>query len=188
MPFVGAVFYFSKTRRNIPYEIIYAKLFSVFILTVVLPILFFFFLKSLKAVSSFNTLGLKERKLPLLINSFIIILILYRVFPKNEISGLYFYFLGILCSLIICFVLVYFKIKSSIHMIGISGFFVFCILVGLYYQKNINGTIAILLVCMGGVATSRLYLKAHVVSELIYGLIIGILPQISLYYFWSFGN
>ena len=185
MPFLGVVFYFSKTRRSIPQELINAKLFSVFILTVALPILIFFFLKSLKIVSSFDTLSIKERTYPLIINCLIIVLVLYRVFPKNEISGLYYFFLGMLCSTLICFVLIYLKIKASIHMVAMSGFFMFCIAVGLFYQKNINGTIALLLVCFGGLATSRLYLKVHTNIELIYGIIIGILPQIGLFYFWG---
>jgi len=184
IPFLGVVFYFSKTRRSIPQELLYAKLFSVFILTVILPILIFFFLRTLKVITSFNTLELKERAYPLLINCFILILILYRVFPRQDITGLYFFFLGLLCATLVCFLLIFMRIKASLHLMGMTSFFIFCILVGIYYQKNINGTVALLLFCLGGLATSRLHLKAHTIKELICGAMIGGIPQLGLFYFW----
>ena len=47
MPLLGVVFYFSKTPRFIPEPIIKAKLFSITILTVILPILLFYLLKTI---------------------------------------------------------------------------------------------------------------------------------------------
>ena len=180
MPILGVLFYFSKTPRFIPEPVIKAKLFSVSILTIVLPILFYFLLKITNKVQSVNLSNTKERLIPLLLNTIITALILFRIFKPNDIIELYYYFVGILISSIICFVLASFKIKASIHMIGASGFFMFAVVLGIFYKININGTIALMLLILGAIATSRLHLKAHTNFEIIVGMLVGMLPQLLL--------
>jgi hypothetical protein len=103
--------------------------------------------------------------------------------PSNEIVELYFFFLGILCSTFVCLILAIFKIKASIHMIAASGFFMFAIALGINYKININGTIALMMVILGAVATSRLHLNAHTNKELIIGIFTGLIPQLALVYY-----
>ena len=69
-------------------------------------------------------------------------------------------------------------------MIAASGFFMFATAIGIHYQININGTIALMMVVLGAIATSRLHLKAHTNQELIIGFFIGIFPQILLLNYW----
>lgn len=184
MPMLGVVFYFSKTPRYIPEPIIKAKVFSIAILTIVLPILLFYLLKTLRKVESFHLEQVSERKLPLLINCLIVILILARVLPINEISELYFFFIGILISTITCLALVYAQFKASIHMIASAGFFMFAVALAIHFKININGTIALMCIILGAIATSRLHMKAHTVSELWAGFFIGLLPQLTLVNYW----
>ncbi|MBR9757337.1 MAG: hypothetical protein GYB39_04590, partial [Algicola sp.] len=96
MPLLGVLFYFSKTRRFIPNEIIYAKLVSISILTVFLPILFYFLLKTLRRVETIYLKTSKERITPLLLNGVVVLLIINRVLPFSEIVELYYFFVGIL--------------------------------------------------------------------------------------------
>lgn len=184
MPLLGVLFYFSKTPRFIPVPIMKAKIFSVVILTIILPILLFFLLKTINKVNSIYLKSTKERLIPLFINCIIILLILIRVLTPNEIIELYYFFLGILCSTLTCFILAIFKVKASIHMIAASGFFMFAVALGMHYSININGTIALMMIVIGAVATSRLHLKAHTNQELILGLFIGITPQVILLNYW----
>lgn len=184
MPMLGIVFYFSKTPRFIPEPIIKAKVFSIGILTIVLPILLFYLLKTLKKVSSFHLEEVSERKLPLIINCFIVILVLARVLPINEIPELYFFFIGILISTVTCFALVLAQFKASIHMIASAGFFMFAVALAIHFKININGTIALMCLILGAIATSRLHLKAHTVSELWVGFFVGLLPQLILLNYW----
>lgn len=184
MPLLGVLFYFSKTPRFIPEPIKNAKVFSIIILTIVLPILLFFLLKTINKVDSIYLKSTKERLIPLFINCVITVLILLRVLTSNEIIELYFFFLGILCSTLTCFILAIFKIKASIHMIAASGFFMFAVALGIHYQKNINGTIALMMIILGAIATSRLHLKAHTNQELILGLFTGVFPQLILLNYW----
>jgi hypothetical protein len=184
MPLLGVVFYFSKTPRFIPEPIVKAKLFSITILTVILPILLYYLLKTLRKVDSLYLETTHERILPLIINCAIILLILNRVLTQNEIPELYFFFIGILSSTIACLILAILKFKASIHMIASAGFFMFAVAVGIHFKININGTIALMSVILGAIATSRLHLKAHTPVELIIGFFVGLFPQLIMLNYW----
>ena len=184
MPLLGVVFYFSKTPRFIPEPIMKAKVFSIAILTIILPILLFYLLKTLHKVDSFHLENVSERKIPLIINSIIVALILARVLPLNEIPELYFFFIGILISTITCLALVFVKFKASIHMIASAGFFMFAVALAVHFKININGTIALMCIIIGAIATSRLHLKAHTAIELLVGFFVGLLPQLILLNYW----
>ncbi|MFD1016724.1 hypothetical protein [Winogradskyella rapida] len=184
MPLLGVLFYFSKTPRYIPTAVMKAKIFSIVILTIILPILLFFLLKTINKVQSIYLKSTQERLIPLFINCIILALILIRVLTPNEIIELYYFFLGILFSTLICFILAVFKFKASIHMIAASGFFMFAVGLSLHYHININGTIALMMIIMGAIATSRLHLKAHTNKELLIGVLTGLGPQFLLLNYW----
>lgn len=184
MPLLGVIFYFSKTPRFIPDPIVKGKILSIVILSVILPLLLFYLLKTLNKVNSIYLKTTKERILPLLLNCGIVLVILLRVFPYFEILELYYFFVGILCSTLACLILAILKVKASIHMIAASGFFMFAIAIGIHFQININGTIALTTIILGAIATSRLHLQAHNGSELIIGMFLGIMPQVILLNYW----
>lgn len=184
MPFLGVGFYFLKSPRFIPETTIIAKLFSIGILTIVLPILLFYLLKTINKINSIYLETTKERIWPLTLNCIIVILILNRVLTLNEIPELYFFFIGILCSSLACLILAFLKFKVSIHMIAVAGLFMFVVAIGIHFKININGTIAAMCIVMGAIATSRLHLKAHSSIELIIGFFIGLIPQLIMLNYW----
>lgn len=184
MPLLGLIFYFSKTPRFIPEPVIKAKVFSISILTIILPVLLYFLLKTIKQVESLDLKTTKERIIPLILNVLITVLILNRVLPYNEIPELYYFYLGILFSTISCLILAILRFKASIHMMGSAGFFMFAVALSIHFKININGTIAVMCVIIGAIATSRLHLKAHTNAELIIGFFIGFLPQLLLLNYW----
>ena len=178
MPLLGVLFYYSKTPRFIPMPVVKAKIFSIVILTILIPILLFFLLKTIRKVETIYLKSTQERIIPLFINSIITLLIILRVMRPTEAMLLYYFFYGILISNILCLILAIFKLKASIHMIAASGFFMFALTVGIYFKININGTISLMLIILGGIASARLYLKAHTAKELILGVAVGLLPQL----------
>lgn len=184
MPLLGVIFYFSKSPRYIPIEIIRAKLVSLFILTIILPILLFLLLKTLGKVKSINLETTNERILPLALNCIIILLVLQRILTQTQIIELYYFFIGILISTMACLIMVIAKFKASIHMIAVSGVFMFFVALSVHFSININGTLALMVIITGAIATSRLHLKAHTYKELIMGLFIGIIPQLVLVRYW----
>ncbi|GAA4939122.1 hypothetical protein GCM10023314_09740 [Algibacter agarivorans] len=184
MPLLGVIFYFSKSPRYIPIEVIQAKLISLFILTFMLPVLLYFLLKTLGKVKTINLQTTKERIYPLILNCIVILLVLQRIITPSQGLELYFFFVGILLSNMACFLLVIMKFKASIHMIAVSGVFMFFIALSIHFSININGTLALMAIIIGAVATSRLHLKAHTYKELIMGVFVGAIPQLTLVNYW----
>jgi hypothetical protein len=184
MPLIGVTFYFSKSPRYIPWQLINAKIISVAILSIILPILLYFLLKTLGKVNSIHLQTTKERIFPLIVNCFIILLILRKIFPANEIIELYYFFVGILTSTLACLILAILKFKASIHMMAIAGVFMFFLALSIHFSININGTLAIITILIGAIATSRLHLNAHTYTELIVGFFIGLFPQLILLNYW----
>ncbi|PWI28957.1 hypothetical protein DI383_14065 [Flavobacteriaceae bacterium LYZ1037] len=184
MPLLGVLFYFSKSPRFIPIEIIQAKIISLLILTIALPILLYFLLKNIGRVNSIYLNTTKERLIPLFLNGCITLLIINRVLPPTEIIELYYFFVGILISTLACFILAILKFKASIHMIGIAGVTMFYIALSIHFSINVNGTLALMFILIGAIATSRLHVKAHSNIELLIGFFIGLVPQLILVNYW----
>jgi hypothetical protein len=184
MPFIGAVFYFYKSPRYIPLPFIKAKLLALALFTIVLPILLYYLLKTIKKVDSIHLDSTKERIIPLLLNVIIVLLITQRIILIQEMEELYFFFIGILFSTIACFILAILKFKASIHMIGAGSVLMFFIALSIHFSINMISTIALFSVIVGAIATSRLHLNAHSNIELIIGFILGLIPQLMLLNYW----
>lgn len=184
MPFIGAVFYFSKAPRYIPMPFIKAKLFALALFTIILPILLYYLLKTTRRVSSIHLDSTRERIVPLFLNSIIVLLVVQRIITFNEMVELYFFFIGILLSTLACLILVILKFKASIHMIAAGGVLMFFIALSIHFSINIIGTIALFSIIIGAIATSRLHMNAHSNIELIIGFFIGLIPQLILLNYW----
>lgn len=184
MPIAGVIFYFSKSPRFIQYDVIKGKLIAIFILTVLLPILLFFLLKTLNKVNSIKLESARERIYPLILNGVITLMVLKRILSPSQDIELYFFFLGILISTMACLILAIFKFKASLHMMGISGLCMFFIALSVHFSININGTLAFMFLLLGTLATSRIHVKAHTYIELLIGIFIGVLPQLILVNHW----
>ncbi|MFI2742087.1 hypothetical protein ACG2LH_05060 [Zhouia sp. PK063] len=183
-PFLGVLFYFYVTPEYIPEGAQTHVLISVGIITIIIPLIFFILLKYMKWISSIHLPTTKERKIPLFINILLIYIIITKVFITTFSNELHYYFLGILFALWLCFILVYIKIKASMHSMGMIGLTCFICLLSIHYERNFIPIIITCFICIGAMITSRLYLKAHNVKEIIVGLIIGALPQLILAYYW----
>lgn len=186
MPSLGVVFYFSNSPRFIPRQFIVTKLIPVYILTILLPLLFYFILKNIGKVKSIYLKTVPERILPLIFNCLITLIVLKYIFTitKAETIELYFFFVGILISTMSCLVLAIFAFKASIHMVAISGLFMFFIALSIHFSININTTLAFMAIVTGATASSRLHLKAHNYTEIITGIFLGVIPQLILIIYW----
>ena len=184
IPLAGVGFYFLVSPRFTPQEIIYAKLISLSILTIVLPILLYFLLKTIGKVETVYLKTTNERIFPLFLNCIITLILLKRILTQDQFIELYFFFLGILISNMACLILAFFKFKATIHMIAISGLFMFFIILSIHFSTNINEILALMSIVTGAVATSRLHLKAHNYKELLMGFFIGVMPQLILVNYW----
>jgi len=184
MPLAGVLMYFVISPRYFSPEFLYSKIFATSIMTVVIPILSFYMLKNLGQVTEIHLKNIKERRYPLLMQSIFTFILLQIVFDGYEIPTLYFYFVGILGSSVAALVLAILKFKVSLHMIGIAGLVTFVLGLSLHYSENLLLLLAILIIAIGGTASSRLEAKAHTYPELVIGFIVGFIPQLLVFTYW----
>lgn len=180
----GTLFFFGIAKNFYTNYQILITLLQVTILTVLLPIFMFFLMRSLGLIHSFTEASLKERRLPITIQAIFLFVLINESFSKEMFTELYFFFLGGLISNVLVLSTVLLKFKASLHMIGISALTAFIYGLSLYYQLPFTYLIGICIICMGFVASSRLYKKAHTPIELIAGIFIGMVPQLLLFKYW----
>ena len=184
MPLLGAVLYFIFTPRYVDPELLRAKIFAIIIITVLIPLVFYFLLKNLRIISSIHLADVRERKVPLMIQCLLLLLIVKLVFDPYDNPELYYFFVGILFSAMSALMLVFFKYKVSLHQMGIAGVTMFLIALSVHFQVNLLVWIVLHFMAMGWVASSRMHTGSHTVQELILGFFVGVIPQIVLLNFW----
>ena len=180
----GALFYFLITQNFFYPSQIYVTLLQVTILTLFLPLSIYFLFRSLGFITSFTEATLKERRMPIAIQAIMLMVLLKFSVSREVTVELYYFFLGGLFSGILALASVLLKFKASLHMIGITALTAFTYGLSVYYKLPFVNLFAFSIVCIGLVASSRLYMKAHTYPELVVGLLIGLLPQVILYRFW----
>lgn len=184
MPFAGSMFYFFFIPRYFPEEIIKAKLLAIAIITIFIPVVFYFLLKNLGKVNNIFLENTEERKWPLFFFILLNFMVLHQILDIYNYPGLYYYFVGILISTFISYIFTWFRLKPSLHMIGISGLLMFVTGFCLYFHLYFIYTISFLIIATGLTASSRLFYRAHTNWEIILGFLIGLIPQLFLFSFW----
>lgn len=185
IPLVGSFFYFYITPRFFPEPIVKAKLLAVCIITIFIPIVFFYLLKTLGLVKSIFLKTAKERLFPLILFVALInFLVLQIIFDVVNFQELHYFYVGILFSSLTCLLMAIANLKVSLHMVSIAGLSMFIIALSVHFKINMIFLIAFLVAANGLVATSRYKANAHTGAELILGFIIGLLPQLYTLRYW----
>jgi hypothetical protein len=184
VPVFGTLFYFLYGNSYFNSDQKQLILLQISIITVFIPFSFLYLLRSFGKVDSVMVYQLAQRKIPLVLQAILLLLLIKRSITIELIPELYFYFLGGLISTLVLLVLLFLKIKASIHMVGISTLTAFVIGLSLHSQINAIYVVSLLVVMNGFVASSRLELQAHTNKELLFGFFSGLLPQLFLLYFW----
>jgi hypothetical protein len=174
----------SPNIHYIPINQIYLTLIQVSILTLLLPLSIYFLFVSLGLISSFTEASLKERRLPISLQIILLFVLIKWSVSLNSLPELYYFFLGGFFSSILVLLCVLMKFKASLHMLGITAFFSFIYALCLLYELPLINSVAFSIICVGAVASSRLYMKSHAPIELIAGILIGLIPQMCLWPFW----
>lgn len=184
MPLLGTVLYFSVTPRYIEPELVRTKLLAIAIITIFIPIVVFFLLKNIRAVDTIYLKDVKERKFPLMVQCILLLLIIKMVFDPYDDREMYYYFVGILFSAFSALVMVFFKLKVSLHQMGVAGILMFLVGLSAHFKINLLVTISFFLFVNGWIASSRLNSDAHTYPELGIGFLLGALPQLILFNLW----
>lgn len=184
IPLYGTVIYFFFFRDFFVTQEIYLYSIQVLILTLLIPVLFFYLLLTIGKIDSFMVGNLSQRKIPLIVNSLLLFVLIQKGILPDRLPGLFHFFAAGLVSNLLALLFVFLKKKISLHMAGISAITCFVIGLSLYMNVQMIYTIAFMFVMNGFVASSRLYMKAHTLQELFLGILCGALPQIVFWAFW----
>ena len=175
--FLISTFYYTIQQK-------YLVLLQIGVVTILIPIAFFSFLRTFDKLDNAMAPDLSQRKIPLIFQGMILYLLLSNTIKESILPELHYFLLGGLISTILLFLLVFLKIKASIHLVGISSLTVFVGALSLHFEVNVIYSFAVLVLLNGLVATSRLELKAHTYKEILFGFFTGFLPQLILTYYW----
>jgi hypothetical protein len=184
IPILGTIFFIVFSDNYLAKEKFHLLLLQVIIILFFLPLSFFYLLKTFGKVDTIMLSDTSQRKIPLLLQIALTIILISKSVSYNRFPELFFFFLGSIGSAFIAFALLYANLKISIHMIAMSALSFFVIGMSQHLQLNSIYTIAMLFVVTGIVATSRLFMKAHTMEELIIGYVAGMAPQMVLWIFW----
>jgi hypothetical protein len=184
IPIYATLFYLFSNHSYFFNKEKYLVLLEVTVITFVIPILFFFLLRLTGKITSIMVPELSERKLPLIVQCFLLILLVRRSITIELYPELHFFLLGALSSTLIALILLFANKKASLHMMGLSALTFFMFGLSMHHQSA-NTLLIVFMVLMNGVvASSRLLMKAHTPKELIIGVLSGSIPQILLLYLW----
>ncbi len=174
IPSLVGILYFIYSPLYFELKYSYSVLFSVFLATYVIPIVLLGLFKNYKLIDSYHLVNPKERKLPFI---FMILLTSYLGYKLSKMdlatNHLSYFFYSITVGATLLYLLILVKMKASVHMFGVSLATFFFIGISVYYKLNLSILISLFSAICGVVATSRLYLEAHTVKELIYGFLLG---------------
>ncbi len=178
---IGAVIYFLFVPKYIfkPQE--HLILLVIFVGSYVFPVLLLALLKRFGMINSYHMDTIEERKFPTILFISISYIIGNWLFKSNVVDLLSLIYFGYGLALILSYILLYFKVKISLHTAAISGLLGFLIYFSYYYKINMIIILAILFALSGIIGSSRLKLKAHNLKEVSLGYIIGISSQFIVY-------
>lgn len=184
IPLLGTFFYVVLDDNYFTLPQYLVLFIQIIIISVLLPLAFFYLLRTFGKIDSIMLSDISQRKIPLLLQIMLMSILIAKSITIDRYFELFFFFSGGLFSTIIAFMLLFAKIKASIHMIGMSALTVFIIGLSVHAEVNIINTVVFFVLMNGFVASSRLEMNAHTKKELAIGFVCGMLPQLLLLYFW----
>jgi len=149
-----------------------SAVFSIFLLTAIIPLIVIIILKKMGVVSSIQLASRNQRTVPYLftIVSYIpAIIFLYRIYMPSYIVGM---MTGVMVSTIVI-MLINLKWKISAHLSAMGGLFAAIILVSYRLAINPVALLTFTSILAGMIATSRIMLKVHTLMQTFVGFLIG---------------
>lgn len=184
IPLLGTIFYVLLEGQYFNFAQYLVLFLQIVIITILLPIAFFFLLRTFGKIETVMLSDISQRKIPLLLQIMLFAVLIQKSITLDRFPSLYFFFVGGILSTVVAFFLLFLKIKASIHMIGISSLTLFIIGLSLHNEVNTINMVAFFVIMNGFVGSSRLVMKAHTTKELFIGFLCGAIPQSALLFLW----
>ena len=168
----------------------------VFISSFLIPVIAIILMRLLGMIDSLEIRDKQNRTGPFIITAILYLWLFINLKNQSDIPPVFnVCILGAVISLFVCFFINIFD-KISIHSAGMGSMIAFALLVSMKYSYDgfvldlptghsvalhLNHVIPGLLVLAGAVMSSRLYLKAHSISQVGVGFMVGFVSQIIAY-------
>jgi len=178
IPFYTIVLYFYITPRFFIIKNIRFLEAYLFIVSVIIPILFFLTLKYSGFFKSFIINSPKERLFFSWMMLVVYLIILNKIIKFHIFIELVPFFLGISIALIIMSVCNFYEKKPSLHALALGGMIIFLMIWSYYTKVFILPLLSFLFVLSSLVLAARIYLEAHSIKELLCGFLIGVFTQL----------
>jgi hypothetical protein len=185
VPFYGLLIFLKSTTFLLDFNLQYQIGKLVLMLTVLFPIVLFLFVKNRKLADDVFLTKTEQRKIPLLFNLALLSLLIFRLYIFPELIELRMFFYGLLLSNLLTFILLFLKIKVSLHTLYLSNVFFYLLSFSIFTQAEARTWLVLSLLTIGLVGSCRMYLKAHKFDEIAWGFVLPFVTHLALYYFWK---
>lgn len=182
IPTIGVMLYFLLVPSTISSNQKLSILSLIFVATYLIPLLILIVFKKLKFIKNYKTESIKERKLPVLLMIILFFLLGNTIDKQLILKDIALLFYASSLGLILIYILFYFKVKTSIHLLSLGISVGFFLVLSSIYSQSFTIVIIIIFLLAGLLASARLKLKAHNTKEVYLGFFIGILSTLSIYY------
>jgi len=156
---------------------------TVFILTYLIPLAAILVLWKMKLISALHMPLVTDRKRPLIILILLYAILVKKVFTPANFYELHTFFYSVILASVVAYLALFFNKKISLHMLGLGGLLGFFIYVSMYQHENYLKLIILVLLFSGLVASARLVVKAHTISEVVLGFFVGLLLQFTYLFY-----
>ena len=182
IPTIGVMLYFLLIPNSLLQNQKLTILSLVFGVSYIIPLLILIFLKKTKIIKSYQPKSIRERKMPIALMTIVFYLFgnsLNNIANLRDL-GLLFYATSL--SLFLSYILFYFKIKASIHLLSLGISVGFFMVLSIVYTQSFAIVIIIIILLAGLLASARLHLKAHTPKDIYIGFFIGTVTPFCLQY------
>ena len=181
MPTVGTMVYFLLIPNSFASDQKITVLSFVFVLTYLIPLFMLFFLKRIRLIKSYKLPTAKERKLPLLLMVFLFFFLGKSLQNISNLRDLSLLFFSTSLALLSLYILLYIKLKASIHLLSLGLATGFLMLLSYKYGQSFLLIIILHIFLAGLLGSARLKLNAHKPIEIYTGFFLGIIASFATY-------
>lgn len=184
MPTIGILLFLILTPIRLNKQQKYILVTVIFIATYIIPLLLLLFLKAIGYIKNFKVETIKERKGPVFFITSLFFILGKTFFNTAVTRDISYLFYGTTLAMVIVYFIFFLKIKTSLHLLAMGSTIGFFLVFQQVYNISILPIIAVLIILSGLLASSRLYLKAHLPKEVYLGFFVGIISQFIIYCFF----
>ena len=149
--------------------------------TMIVPVLFAWFLFSKGYVTSILMDDVNDRKLIYFFTFLLYLITLFVLSGFNVPSAIYKYAFGATLTVGILFVFALIKKKLSAHLSALGGLAGAMAMLSIKLHTDFMALVCVVILLAGIVAMARIHLKAHSESEVYWGFLTGFVAQVLIF-------